>query len=408
MENVTDTKRRWRIDTGNQSSLTKNSTKLKRTKKSKLDPNSSIKCLQNSLKISAAGNPCQVRKPRSKRPKNKPGMPKEFVFVDLSPVKSVVDDSSDEGDKSTLVSPTITPDTIAFDKQDLNTAPYFDLSPSNDSFHSLQSDDESIFSSFDNSSIFSNSSTFGIDSYIQDCGQFDTQSSGNNGNNNAMLGLGIVNMDATSNAGNLLSQTGNIYYQGDFDHEPIMTFHPSINPLPVMEQSEIFPQFQSLKRSSTVPQLPTQNLQASSHRRTKSASEPSKKKYGSTFQFKAYKTPHFKEKKSEKPQLNDSSTIPEPFATVPRTATGLEDFMDFSNKMSVALNGDQSCSDETNSLIPEYSIVTPNTDYSENEEYASDLLKAPSMGEYLPRGCGSNDFFGENQLDFDFNAFVSY
>ncbi|EGW31949.1 uncharacterized protein SPAPADRAFT_61064 [Spathaspora passalidarum NRRL Y-27907] len=55
----------------------------------------SMECLKSSLKISAAaaaatainGKP-SGRRPSLKRPKNIPGKPKNFVFVDLSPVKS--------------------------------------------------------------------------------------------------------------------------------------------------------------------------------------------------------------------------------------------------------------------------------------------------------------------------------
>lgn len=46
-----------------------------------------IACLQNSLRITASGKKFSVKKPQLKRPKNKPGCPRDFVFVDLSPVK---------------------------------------------------------------------------------------------------------------------------------------------------------------------------------------------------------------------------------------------------------------------------------------------------------------------------------
>ncbi|KAG5418628.1 hypothetical protein I9W82_004156 [Candida metapsilosis] len=48
----------------------------------------SVECLNNSLKIAAAGSKFSIRRPPMRRPKNKPGKPKDFVFVDLSPVKS--------------------------------------------------------------------------------------------------------------------------------------------------------------------------------------------------------------------------------------------------------------------------------------------------------------------------------
>ncbi|CAD1811887.1 hypothetical protein FOB58_003981 [Candida parapsilosis] len=48
----------------------------------------SVECLNNSLKIAAAASKFSIRRPPMRRPKNKPGKPKDFVFVDLSPVKS--------------------------------------------------------------------------------------------------------------------------------------------------------------------------------------------------------------------------------------------------------------------------------------------------------------------------------
>lgn len=55
---------------------------------------SSLECLNNSLRISAAGKLFMQKRPPSKRPRSKPGMPKDFVFVDLSPIKSSEDDSA--------------------------------------------------------------------------------------------------------------------------------------------------------------------------------------------------------------------------------------------------------------------------------------------------------------------------
>ncbi|KAL6451150.1 hypothetical protein SBY92_002488 [Candida maltosa Xu316] len=48
----------------------------------------SIECLNNSLKIVAAASKFTIKRPPLRRPKNKPGKPKDFVFVDLSPVQS--------------------------------------------------------------------------------------------------------------------------------------------------------------------------------------------------------------------------------------------------------------------------------------------------------------------------------
>lgn len=53
---------------------------------------SSLECLNNSLRISAAGKLFMQKRPPSKRPRSKPGMPKDFVFVDLSPIKTSEDE----------------------------------------------------------------------------------------------------------------------------------------------------------------------------------------------------------------------------------------------------------------------------------------------------------------------------
>lgn len=51
------------------------------------DASSSLACFNSSMKISAAGKQFMARRPPLKRPKLKPGMPRDFVFVDLLPVK---------------------------------------------------------------------------------------------------------------------------------------------------------------------------------------------------------------------------------------------------------------------------------------------------------------------------------
>lgn len=412
IEHPPNGQKRWRITSGKSNSLMKGSKNSKIPKSQRV-----IQCFQNSLQIAAAGQQYQGKK--SKRPKNKPGMPKDFIFVDLSPVKNA-EDSSDEGDNSSLVSPaitpdttvdnqeqntvspTITPDTTALDNQKLNADSYFELSTSNDSFQSLQSDEESIFSSLEDSSS-SNSSTFGTEPYIQECNQINTQSSANN---DAMLGLGILNMDMTSNAGHWMAESDDMYYQESFNYEPSVAYSSHINPFPVIEQSKVEPQFEGLKRSNTVTELPTQTEQSTSHRRAKSTCEPSKKRSSSTLQFRVYKAPSSKAKKNLSPELNHRRTISEPSLAIPRNPNAF-DLMDFDNQMFVDLNGDES-SDNCNSVMSESNIFTPSTDYSEAEDYTSDLLKSSNMDTFLLGGCGSNEFLGNNQYDFDFNSYVSY
>lgn len=64
---------------------------------------STVECWQNSLRIAAGAGGKRYSARRSgtlKRPKNRPGMPKSFVFVDLSPVKKDAADSSSESSES--------------------------------------------------------------------------------------------------------------------------------------------------------------------------------------------------------------------------------------------------------------------------------------------------------------------
>lgn len=69
----------------------------------------SMECLNNSLRIAAAASKFTIKRPPLRRPKNKPGKPKDFVFVDLSPVQSentTNDTNNEESKKSTkLITP---------------------------------------------------------------------------------------------------------------------------------------------------------------------------------------------------------------------------------------------------------------------------------------------------------------
>lgn len=63
-----------------------NGKKLWRVKKMSSPIEPSNECLNNSLRISQ-GEKFTVQRPPLRRPKNRPGKPKDFVFVDLSPIK---------------------------------------------------------------------------------------------------------------------------------------------------------------------------------------------------------------------------------------------------------------------------------------------------------------------------------
>lgn len=72
-------KKLWRVKRSVSSSSNSSSSTQSQT---------SVECLNNSLKIAAAASKFSIRRPPLRRPKNKPGKPKDFVFVDLSPVKN--------------------------------------------------------------------------------------------------------------------------------------------------------------------------------------------------------------------------------------------------------------------------------------------------------------------------------
>lgn len=101
--------------------------------------NTSQECLKNSLKIVAAGKAYLTKRPPLRRPKNQPGKPKDFVFVDLSPIRS----EEEETKKISSSSPSVT--TKCFPAA-INVSPLSEAS--NDSF-SITSDDESMFSLYD-------------------------------------------------------------------------------------------------------------------------------------------------------------------------------------------------------------------------------------------------------------------
>ncbi|RLV95114.1 hypothetical protein JA1_001109 [Spathaspora sp. JA1] len=138
----------------------------------------SMECLKSSLKISAAAAATAIQGKNSgrrhslKRPKNVPGKPKNFVFVDLSPVKSEVSDNNIE---------------VTTGEDDSETVQQLPSPQSSDRdsqvFDAIQSDDSL-------SSVGSGSPTFSAD----DSGFFSDAASPELPQNN-MLGLGITGMD---------------------------------------------------------------------------------------------------------------------------------------------------------------------------------------------------------------------
>ncbi|CAK9435326.1 uncharacterized protein LODBEIA_P57090 [Lodderomyces beijingensis] len=135
-------KKLWRVKRTPSASHSKSSSTDSHS--SRHSSQTSIECLNNSLKIAAAAAKFTLRRPPLRRPKNKPGKPKDFVFVDLSPIKSD-DVEQQEADKAVpvkskaqpeanpspaanlqLPSPTLSLEDSLFD---LSTLPNFDAPP---------------------------------------------------------------------------------------------------------------------------------------------------------------------------------------------------------------------------------------------------------------------------------------
>ncbi|EER30820.1 predicted protein [Candida tropicalis MYA-3404] len=84
-------KKLWRVkktQPSRHSSISSSSTTSHQSNASLNSIQTSMECLNNSLRIAAAASKFTIKRPPLRRPKNKPGKPKDFVFVDLSPVQS--------------------------------------------------------------------------------------------------------------------------------------------------------------------------------------------------------------------------------------------------------------------------------------------------------------------------------
>ncbi|WPK25222.1 hypothetical protein PUMCH_002528 [Australozyma saopauloensis] len=201
--------------------------------------NSSLECLNNSLRISAAGKSFLQKRPPSKRPRSKPGMPKDFVFVDLSPVKS-----------------------------------------SDDELASLSSNSD--FSSM-SAALSANTSVISSPTYV---GRSDSVSLNNSygeeldlpfyyGNNipqeNDLFGLGLLNLNCDFDA------------PQNFQTQKIL--EPFYNEQVAEPQNNYFEQKTQLQTQTNV--YPTPNL---THKRARSVSESRRKSAGG-IQFKTYRGP---------------------------------------------------------------------------------------------------------------------
>lgn len=276
-----------------------NGKKLWRVKRARQGPSqpeaNTVQCLQNSLKITAAGGSYTCKKPQlMKRPRNKPGMPKDFVFVDLSPVKDA--------------------DT---QKASVDSFEHLSLPPSPTMSENSDNSDS-------NDSLITNDTSITDVSYD---GVFDQSEFADDNQMSFDFGLGLMNFDEKL----LLNQDG---YQSQFQPQPQMP----IQQIPETQQPVQVPQQQlQTPRQYSQPKFETPVSQILStpqtiHKRAKSVDNIKKK----PLQFKTY-SPKAKGNKVKKPQLTHRHTISEPI-----NKQGLDDFMNLNNQITVSLGNDQS------------------------------------------------------------------
>ncbi|ODV81593.1 uncharacterized protein CANTADRAFT_3686 [Suhomyces tanzawaensis NRRL Y-17324] len=348
---------------------------------------SSLECLNNSLKISAAASKFSIRRPPLRRPKNRPGKPKDFVFVDLSPVKN--EDCATFCDASSTNSPTQSPlETPPSSTSFTSDKSMFDLPQLNESF-SLLSDSDSIFSAFDRSA--SNEQN-----YIQ-----DTHSIASSVSQHEDIGLGIMGLDVQ-----------NWEQNPNFNERPAQQQAPQIDNAAFNQQlygyqhamMEQHKQIQMLKQQLQEQQAqkkaPLENL----HKRSKSASVENPKRRGSgQFQFKSYTGP----KKGKAMKLRRTVSEPSRKSTAivssvsaPTTPEvegkphGLEDFTMFNDQFMTYKDNAATAPAQTQS----YETFTPVSEFSDDD------FSLPKNYDVLS-GCGIDQFLLQKQDDL-FAGFV--
>lgn len=315
-----------------------------------LDANLSLECLNSSLKITAAGKQFMSKRPPLKRPKCKPGMPKDFVFVDLSPVKSSEDEEGSEN--SSVMSVATSSPTMAF---------------SGEKQSPLSLCDE-FFASFEDEA-FGN---FTLGSDLQ-CGQQPMFE------NAPLLGLGLFNM-------------------------PIGYAKPSVVELALqMQQEQLafqrFLQYQSQflhtpQVTQTPFQPPVHTNPINMHKRSKSISSIPRRKSAGGFQFKTYKGPNSVKKplvrKHRRSVLEPTLNIVVPELATSPFESELKDFLH-------APRDDLSFED-----IELFDLAyTPLTDFSDFENV--ETLHKPIDLDIL-HGCDTTQLFKD---EFDMSNFVS-
>lgn len=239
---------------------------------------SSLECLNNSLKIANAAR-FTVKRPPLRRPKNKPGQAKDFVFVDLSPVTA---DAS---------SPDQSPIEPSPKEEEIFDVPY----------------DESMFNTslFDTS--FSNYVTDAVlpaSSVESDC-----------------LGLGIMGVDFNQ--------------QQLFHAQPTQPApEPQVAPVEPMDAATLNKQLEDYQRAMLEQHQQIQYLQQQLQKQQTASPitmpkvrkpKTTKRKSLGQFQFKTYTGP--KKAKTEKASVD---------ASEPKSAVDLDDFFVLNDQLGVS------------------------------------------------------------------------
>lgn len=242
---------------------------------SSADASSSLECFNSSQRILAAGKQFMLRRPPLKRPKLKPGMPKDFVFVDLSPVKSEEKLSEENVEKlpgnsntdSDVSSPTV--DTV-----------FSDASPS------------LSFLSFSNYN-------YASDDLYGPC--FDE----------SLLGLGLMGVD----------------FPEQMQPQPLQMPQPQTQT--VTPQQQAFPQF-DMSFGQVSPISPTQLNEPMQHQPQQQQPQHKRRKSAGGFTFKSYTGPNggVKKRKSQNHRrcFSEPAKKPQPQQQAPTPPT-MDEFL---------------------------------------------------------------------------------
>jgi hypothetical protein len=362
------------------------------------------------MRIAAAGSKFSARRPPSRRPKNRPGKPKDFVFVDLSPIKSpqqksidatstvsATNESRSSPKEIQIQVPSQMPSQLpspALSTEEVDSK-IFELPQLNDSFSSI-SDDDSIFSQFEDSKL--------LDSAISDYMQANNHCTAPAQHQAQDIGLGIMNLDVDWEAPQSIHN-----YSGEVEHKMFNNqqalFEQNCQLDMLQEQLHHSPAYQMQSSPSPQPQLqslplpkPSQTSQATKQnakKRSKSTSDASsKRKNSGQIQFKTYTGPK-KKAPRHRHSCSDSfikPTIPEINFVANSTlnscapSAGFDDLMMFNDQMLPCQNAGS---------------FTPVTDYSDEEDV---FTKSKDFDSNL-LGCGLEQYLPKTE-NFDFSSFI--